>query len=123
MLCSAGDGYYDFNLNSPLAPYVMAGIGLGVNATENIYWPVAAQSEMGKSVTHFVWQVGVGAAYALTSQLKIDLNYQFIDLSSFRNTGIYNVTAAAGAQGTSGSPTSWGSLYDNQIQLGLRYTI
>lgn len=110
------NGYYDLPFNSPLTWYVMAGVGGSFNNTESIYWPVALQYESGKLLSHFAWQVGIGTSVSVLTNLVVDLNYQFIDLGSFSNTGDFNF-------GPHGAPTRWDTLYSNQVQVGLRYHI
>ena len=110
------NGYYDFKVNPEFTPYVGAGIGASRNSTNFIYWPVAAQKESGRSITQLAWQVGAGFACPLTKRLLFDVSYQFIDLGSFKNTGVFNV-------GPPGAPTSWKTLYSNQVQAGVRYSL
>ncbi|QMT59753.1 outer membrane protein [Legionella sp. PC997] len=116
------NGYYDFDLNLPVMPYLMAGIGLSSNTTNSIYWPFVQQNEFGHTVNHFAWQVGAGLAYALCDRLLLDFNYQFVDLGKFSNTGHYD-TGGPFNIGLIGTPTSFNTLYSNQIQVGLRYYI
>ncbi|MCW8385474.1 outer membrane beta-barrel protein [Fluoribacter dumoffii] len=116
------NGYYDIDFNFPVIPYIMGGIGLSSNSTDNIYWPFVQQSEYGHTVNYFAWQVGAGLAYAFNANLLVDFNYQFVDLGKFSNTGNYN-TGGPFNLGLTGTPTSFDTLYSNQIQLGLRYYI
>jgi len=106
------NGYYAFNLNVPFEVYGMGGIGVSTNATKNLYWPVAGVVEGGLTENHFAWQVGAGVSYPVGDSLLIDINYQFVDLGSFTNNGYYDATQS--------TPTHWGSLYSNQLQIGLR---
>lgn len=108
------NAYYDFKSKIPIVPYLMAGIGVSHNSTGSIYWPVFNQYERGRTSTYFAWQAGLGLTYPIRPNLLVDFNYQLVDLGLFRNTGTYNV-------GTPGAPTTWDTLYSNQLQLGLRY--
>lgn len=116
------NGYYDMDFNLLVTPYVMGGIGVSSNSTDSIYWPFVQQNEYGHSVSHFAWQVGAGIAFPIQENLLIDLNYQFVDLGKFSNTGQYD-TGGPFNIGLTGTPTSFNTLYSNQIQLGLRYYI
>lgn len=116
------NGYVDLNINLPVTPYVMGGIGVSNNATTSIYWPVVQQYEYGRSTTNFAWQLGLGMAYALQPNFLVDLSYQYVDLGKFSNTGHYN-TGGIFNNGLVGAPTSFSALYSNQVQIGLRYYI
>ncbi|KTD60937.1 outer membrane protein [Legionella shakespearei] len=116
------NAYYDMDFNAPVTPYIMGGLGVSSNSTGIIYWPFVQQSEFGRSVNHFAWQVGAGMSYALQDNFLIDLNYQFVDLGKFSNTGQYD-TGGPFNIGLTGTPTTFNTLYSNQVQLGLRYYI
>jgi opacity protein-like surface antigen len=116
------NAYYDMDFNAPVTPYIMGGLGVSSNSTNTIYWPFVQQNEFGHSVSHFAWQVGAGLSYALQDNFLIDLNYQFVDLGKFSNTGQYDAGGPFNL-GLTGTPTSFNTLYSNQVQLGLRYYI
>lgn len=108
------NAYYDFKSKIPIVPYLMAGIGVSHNSTSKIYWLTFNQYENGQTSTYFAWQLGLGLTYPIRPNLLVDFNYQLVDLGTFRNTGTYNV-------GTPSAPTTWNTLFSNQLQLGLRY--
>lgn len=108
------NGYYDFQLNLPVTAYGMVGIGVSSNTTKNLLWPVSGVTEIGTTTSHFAWQVGPGVAYQLSNNVWADFNYQFIELGPFSNGGFYS--SSLGQY----QPTSWSTLYDNQLQIGIR---
>jgi outer membrane immunogenic protein len=58
------------------------------------------------------WTVGAGAAYALTKNLRVNADYNFVDLG----------TAPFGAKDSVGTPTSIGThTTDNVFTVGLNY--
>lgn len=116
------NAYYDINLNIPFIPYIMGGVGVSSNKTHRVFFPVVVQHEYGTFTQSATWQVGAGVSYPILKQLLVDLNYQYINLRKFNNTGHFDVDPVPPfVAGLIGTPTSFQNLYSNQIQLGLRY--
>jgi hypothetical protein len=52
----------------------------------------------------------------------MDINYQYLAIGTTSYTGHYDRYApAAFTQSLYGAPTQFNNIYDNQIQIGLRY--
>ena len=118
--------YLDIDyFNLPIVPYFMAGIGSSwFNCYTNLYWPVFEFNEYGQIKQNFSWQIGAGASYNVFENFLIDINYQYIALGTASYTGHFDrYPTAAFTQSLSGSPTQFNNIYDNQIQIGLRYYI
>ena len=121
---------YTFMLNAYLShpdfsamnftPYLMGGVGAARNRNTNIYWPLAVQTEFADKSTHFSWQAGVGALYALSDCWLIDINYTFVSLGEVSNSGQYD-TIAANNVPAFGAPTRFSQVYSNQVELGVHY--
>lgn len=114
-----------FNL-SPfnLSPYFTVGIGPSMTSTSQIFWPDASvnQLEGGHRIINFAWQVGAGVSYALTDYLDLDFNYEFFGLNKFANNGFFTQLAPEGDSAAGqAAPTTFRRLYDNQLQIGVRY--
>ncbi|MCV6638212.1 outer membrane protein [Candidatus Albibeggiatoa sp. nov. NOAA] len=79
---------YDFDLDSPIMPYVKAGIGVAkidTDVTLDIQ-PTFSQFGIGlwhypdNDDTNFAWSLGFGARYAFQDNLYLDLEYQYMDM-------------------------------------------
>jgi len=63
-----GNGYYDFNADSGLSPYVMAGAGLVDVHTGNDFMKETA----------FAWQAGAGIGVKVAHGVTVDLGYRYL---------------------------------------------
>ncbi|MEI7695921.1 MAG: outer membrane beta-barrel protein [Chlorobium sp.] len=63
-----GNGYYDFNTNHSVSPYVMAGAGLVNVHTGNDFMKQTA----------FAWQVGTGICVKVAPWVAVDLGYRYL---------------------------------------------
>jgi opacity protein-like surface antigen len=120
------NGYYDFDIGSPLKPYVTAGIGIARNkvGTINATNPAAATLPalfsnyqwVGDTDTSFAWSLGAGVAYAV-GRGTLELGYRYVDLGDLKipaQTVIFNP-----------GPVSYdgakGQLRTHEITLGFRF--
>jgi opacity protein-like surface antigen len=88
------NAYYDFRNNSKFTPYV--GLGLGSSFLDTRYkstvtaeypWgTVDITAKAKKSNTDFAWNVGGGVAYALTSNVSLDLAYRYANLGKIKSS-------------------------------------
>jgi len=93
-LAFMANAYYDFNLDSAITPFVMAGMG-------------AVKTEIDDyDDTEFAWQIGVGASYAASERMNIDLQYRYVSTS---DSGFEDV-----------AEIEWGD--QHQFLAGLRYS-
>jgi opacity protein-like surface antigen len=118
--------YLDIDyFNLPLMPYFMGGIGSSwFKGYNNLNWPVFQINEYGQTKQNFAWQIGAGTSYKVCENFLIDFSYQFIALGTGSYTGHYDrFTVAPYSQSLYGAPTQFTNIYDNQIQVGLRYYI
>lgn len=73
------NAYYDIDTGTKLTPYVSAGMGVS-RLKGAIKWSEPDESgKFSKSKTNFAWQIGAGAAYALTDNVSIDAGYRYTD--------------------------------------------
>ncbi|MEK7991718.1 MAG: porin family protein [Thiotrichaceae bacterium] len=84
-----GNVLYDFDLpDSPIQPYVKAGLGFAKISTEATLdiQPTFSQFGIGlwqypdDDTTNFAWSLGFGARYAFQDNLYLDLEYQYVDM-------------------------------------------
>lgn len=106
--------YYDIPTGTAFTPYVGGGIGVAFNKVKTINYTFGAGQirEDGDSKTSLAWSLQGGVAYAVTSNMKIDLGYRYIDLGEFETSGNSTVGAV---------PKTDGDLRAHEVKIGLRY--
>ncbi len=62
------NGYYDFDTESEIIPYLMVGAGV---ADVNVSWAT-------DNATSFVWQFGAGVGFKVDNNITLDLGYRYI---------------------------------------------
>ena len=87
------NGYFDIKLNSPLTPYIFAGIG---------------GADVGNDDTLLAYQLGAGIGYALNKNIILDLKYKYF------MTEDYEVSDSTDKLELDG-------LVSHQVQIGIRY--
>ncbi len=90
------NGYYDFDTESEIIPYLMAGAGV---ADVNVSWAT-------DNATSFVWQFGAGVGFKVDNNITLDLGYRYI-----RTAGLE----------CPNQPTIDVSWHSQQIMAGVRY--
>lgn len=70
-----GNVWYDIGTGTPLTPYVGGGIGLARIALDDV--KVSGVTIIDDRDTVFAYQLGAGAAYALTPKVSLTLDYRF----------------------------------------------
>lgn len=106
--------------NTALQPYLLGGLGIAYNTTSGIYWPLAAQTEFGKSRSFLAAQLGIGSLYRLSPAWDLDLNYTYLTLGNSANSGQYSGVASNGTPAF-GAPTKLVQVHSNQLAIGLHY--
>ncbi|WP_138918512.1 outer membrane protein, partial [Nitrospirillum viridazoti] len=101
--------YYEFNVDSPLRPYVGAGIGFGrykFDGVGDLYTPGLS---VETSTTAFTYQLAAGVAYALSDNLDFTVGYRFM--------GTPDTTYEP-----SNAPKFKAGYQNHSVLVGLRYT-
>jgi opacity protein-like surface antigen len=86
------NAYYDFEAAGPWKPFVSAGVGYAKNKLRTISATnpgagtgnLANFSLSGDTEGGFAWSLGVGAAYAYTNRLTLDVAYRYVDLGNIK---------------------------------------
>jgi len=121
------NGFYDFESfaisSSSVTPYVGGGIGMsknkmGVNTNSGPQSNLVSYMD-GKKVSQFAYKLAAGALISLTKKLSLDINYQYVDLGSFKSGVDYVVSN--GGYGTSTEPTNGGDIKTQELMVGLQY--
>lgn len=105
------NGYFDLGTFAGFTPYVGAGAGY-LNVDWGDYTDAASAVHPGRSDWRFAYQLSAGLAYALTTNLKLDFGYRYLDVGG----GDRYVDAA-------GTRVRDGGFAKSEIRAGLRYAM
>ena len=103
------NAYYDIDTGTKFTPYVGAGMGMAFVKTKAYYEPVTYDS---RTSNNFAWNLGLGLAYEITRNVKLDAGYRFVDLGKAGT----NWTAHGGGQERFHS----GRMQQHQFSVGVR---
>ncbi|OCG66458.1 hypothetical protein A9G41_12570 [Gilliamella sp. Nev5-1] len=82
------NGYYDIEIDSPITPFVGAGLGVAFTKLEHSHkekWNVSVddgvdyERSLSKTKTKFAWNVAAGAAYKVNNNLALDFTARYVD--------------------------------------------
>ena len=111
------NGFYDFNIDSIITPYVGGGLGVSYMKTDykaHINGNGAPTNvKVSNNNWNFAWNIGGGAVYQFTEAMAVDVGYRYYDLG----------TAEPGSVNTSdyrGSPKA--DYTAHELSVGLRFT-
>ncbi len=84
------NAYYDIDTGTKFTPYVGAGMGVArLKARGNVDFDGERVSDFSKSKNNFAWQLGAGAAYALTDNVSVDVGYRYTDAGKVNGTASF----------------------------------
>ena len=120
------NGFYDFEsfaiINSLVTPYIGGGIGISKNKM-GVVTEVTPENEVayldGNKVSQFSYKLAAGTLVSLTESLSLDINYQYVDLGSFKSGLDY--VASGGATGTLTEALNDGEIKTQELMVGLQY--
>ena len=120
------NGFYDFEsfaiINSLVTPYIGGGIGISRNKM-GVVTEVTLENEVayldGNKVSQFSYKLAAGTLINLTKKLSLDINYQYVDLGSFKSGLDY--VASGGATGTLTEALNDGEIKTQELMVGLQY--
>ena len=115
------NGYVDLGTWAGFTPYVGVGVGLAHHRMKDLTdTSIVPTGGVGfapsTTTTNFAWAVMAGASYSLTSNLKLDLGYRYLDMGKI-------TTASIGCQGAPacGYEVQSFKVASHDFRLGLRY--
>lgn len=74
LLTVMANGYYDFNTEGKIKPYVTAGLGIAhIKADDDPGFP-----DPWLDKTYFAWQVGAGVGYEVSTNTTVDVGYRYL---------------------------------------------
>ncbi|NTU58802.1 MAG: porin family protein [Chlorobiaceae bacterium] len=84
LLSYMANAYYDFNIKSPLKPYLMGGIGAVTTKWEANLNNLEESMDISISsdTTSFAWQLGLGVGARVTDNLRFDVGYRYFKPSN-----------------------------------------
>ena len=120
------NGFYDFEsfaiINSSVTPYIGGGIGISRNKM-GVVTEVTPENEVayldGNKVSQFSYKLAAGTLVSLTESLSLDINYQYVDLGSFKSGLGY--VASGGATGNLTEALNGGEIKTQELMVGLQY--
>ena len=120
------NGFYDFEsfaiINSSVTPYIGGGIGISRNKM-GVVTEVTPENEVayldGNKVSQFSYKLAAGTLVSLTESLSLDINYQYVDLGSFKSGLGY--VASGGATGNLTEALNGGEIKTQELMLGMQY--
>ena len=120
------NGFYDFEsfaiINSLVTPYIGGGIGISKNKM-GVVTEVTPENEVayldGNKVSQFAYKLAAGTLVSLTESLSLDINYQYVDLGSFKSGLGYVVSG--GATGNLTEALNGGEIKTQELMVGLQY--
>jgi len=116
------NGFYDFQSfslgSTPISPYLGGGVGISKNDMSNI---TASNNGVpngnvvdGKTIGQFAYKLTAGTLISMTENFSVDINYQYVNLGSFKSTTTYN-------NGTLDEPINGGEIKTQELMVGLQY--
>jgi opacity protein-like surface antigen len=120
------NGFYDFEsfaiISSLVTPYIGGGIGISKNKM-GVVTEVTPENEVayldGNKVSQFSYKLAAGTLVSLTESLSLDINYQYVDLGSFKSGLGY--VASGGATGNLTEALNGGEIKTQELMVGLQY--
>jgi len=121
------NGFYDFQpfsiRNTAITPYLGGGIGISRNKMDKVNDLISGVSQGvtidGDTVNQFAYKLSAGTLVSLTEQLSLDVNYQYVNLGSFKSgarvevNGVFNQDLVEGVNG--------GEIKTQELMVGLQY--
>lgn len=102
------NAYYDFANSTDFTPYIGTGIGYGrLKASSQING-----HSFSKKNNNFIWNVGVGVAYEISTNIALDVGYRYVDYGKINTaTNLYDR-----------SVNTRSKLKAHEFNFGIRYT-
>jgi len=104
--------------NTAITPYLGGGLGISRNEMGTVTETTAGGGIVSldsKKINQFAYKVSAGTLVSLTESLSLDINYQYVNLGSFKS-GVN-----AGAEGTLDKPLNEGDIKTQELMVGLQY--
>lgn len=110
------NAYFDFNTGTDFTPYVGAGLGMAQVKTSGSANFDTNNFSLSDKSDNFAWNVGVGVAYAINTNVAIDASYRYTDYGKVKATDASPLFTGINNTRTQSKVKS------NEFNLGIRYT-
>ncbi len=112
--------YYDFFVSNKFSLYAGLGVGASYVITPSSVWNGTQWGYQNKddSSWQFTWEGTVGAAYKITKEMDLTLQYSYSDLGEYKWKTIGNTNNAGTTQGPFEGSTD---ISMKSLTLGIRY--
>ena len=120
------NAYFDIHNDTPVTPYIGAGLGLAVVSgeyrTSNDAGIDELNLKLSNTKTNFAWNIGAGAAWKVAENVSLDLGYRYADFGKVKDSKTIDLT---------GPPYNTPDLIEfavdarattHEVLLGLRFT-
>ena len=121
------NGFYDFQpftmSNTAITPYLGGGVGISRNKMGTIMEHTRGLPNGvtigGNTINQFAYKLSAGTLVSLTEQLSLDVNYQYVNLGSFKggtnqfDDGVLGTVLAR--------PINGGEIKTQELMVGLQY--
>ena len=121
------NGFYDFQplsiRNTAITPYLGGGVGISRNKMGTIVRHNNGIPNLvtidDNTINQFAYKLSAGTLVSLTEQLSLDVNYQYVNLGSFKggtnqfNDGVLGTVLAR--------PINGGEIKTQELMVGLQY--
>ena len=129
------NGYIDLGTFWGVTPYVGAGVGVAQNRisgltdqghsyTNGSGWPTGGYFSDGKK-TNFAWALMAGLSYSVTSNLKLEVGYRYMNLGKMASgaSHCFNGSGANGGFDSCKWKVSSSKLESHDVRIGMRWML
>jgi opacity protein-like surface antigen len=121
------NAFYDFKSfdisSTSVTPYLGGGVGISSNkvSSQKQYNEGAPNGGTfnDKTISQFAYKLSAGSLFSLTEKLSLDINYQYVDLGSFK--GGNELYANGVLQGSIDAGLNGGEIKTQELMVGLQY--
>ena len=121
------NAFYDFKSfdisSTSVTPYLGGGVGISRNkvGSQQQYDEGAPNGAFfnDKTISQFAYKLSAGSLFSLTEKLSLDINYQYVDLGSFK--GGTDLTRNGVLLGRFDAGLNGGKIKTQELMVGLQY--
>ena len=123
------NGFYDFQpfslKSTSITPYLGGGMGIsrnkmGTNVQYRDGSPDGSSNE-GETINRFTYKLSAGILFSLTENLSLDVNYQYVDLGSFKSGTEVTVDGVRSPNLDDQRGINGGDIKAHELMVGLQY--
>jgi opacity protein-like surface antigen len=124
------NGFYDFQpftmSNTAITPYLGGGVGISRNKMGTIMQHIngipTGTTLDGNTINQFAYKLSAGTLVSLTEQLSLDVNYQYVNLGSFKGGTEVLLNGVRRPDIDLQRGINGGDIKTQELMVGLQYT-